>query len=664
MPPYKHQSSSRDIKDRAHALCGRKLDFKNASKYLAQHARKQSKSQSKPTGRSDSKVAKNRVHESAHTSRNRKQTNECRSRPAQLQSSTPAVGSKKRDREKTMSPGTVGQTNEANWRSTIRKKVTACPSVSGLSSKTATSDQKTSVTGSLKRKSEDGHDSPAKKAKVENKTHSPIITPAPAPTTSAVDTAAATDIAKNTSSEASPKRKAEDDIGAPIKKSKIEQPVENATSDSTSKAAGELMARKGHKRGNGGRSTNPPIAGNGKAGRRCNEERAAKSDTIKTATVKEAEAKGAKQGGSSIAEEQADLDIGKRPPRMANAVGDGDLMCFANTVIQALDSIPELRDWLIAKGSTSDGVAFPPFPMRTKREEVDTEAEEEWRTKIEQMLREQGKTFGQYLGQKLQHMREAAQKGETVCARGLMKMFSKRYDGYDGVSGQQEAFDFLDKVFKLLDEKAVASDDVSKQANSLVKNLFGGEKYTQLECTCGHNHDTHITSAYSLQLNVDSKSRATTISSCLNRAFATEKVEDYRCDTCEKMVTVFKKDRIKSWGKYLVLHLDRAQPAKGRIEAKMIKTKIEAQAQLNLDDLILDSQLPASKEGEGSTGSPPTVNYEPIVFIERSGVGCDRSSQLLQVDDSYRDHLETVLKSSEAEQKHQRTPRDTTVSPP
>lgn len=88
--------------------------------------------------------------------------------------------------------------------------------------------------------------------------------------------------------------------------------------------------------------------------------------------------------------------------------------------------------------------------------------------------------FGQYLGQTLQHMREAAQKGETVCARGLMKMFSKRYDGYDGVSGQQEAFDFLDKVFKLLDEKAVASDDVSKQANSLVKNLFGGEKYTQV----------------------------------------------------------------------------------------------------------------------------------------------------------------------------------------
>lgn len=77
-------------------------------------------------------------------------------------------------------------------------------------------------------------------------------------------------------------------------------------------------------------------------------------------------------------------------------------------------------------------------------------------------------------------MREAAQKGETVCARGLMKMFSKRYDGYDGVSGQQEAFDFLDKVFKLLDQKAVASDDVSKQANSLVKNLFGGEKYTQV----------------------------------------------------------------------------------------------------------------------------------------------------------------------------------------
>lgn len=279
---------------------------------------------------------------------------------------------------------------------------------SALSSKIATSDQNISVTGPLKRKSEDGHDSPAKKAKVENTTLSPIIPPAPASTTTAANSAEPTNIVKNTSIKTSPKRKAEDDIGATIKHSKIELPVENATSASTSKVAEAVMARKGHKQGNGVRSANPAIADNSKRGDECCEERAVQSDTIKTANikvaqvthseeraialetgeVKPAEANRAEKSGPPTAEKQSNPDEARRPARMANA----DLMCFANSVIQVIDSIPELRDRLIAKATLNDDPAFPAFPTRTGSKKADEKAEAQWHAKIARILREQNRT--------------------------------------------------------------------------------------------------------------------------------------------------------------------------------------------------------------------------------------------------------------------------------
>ena len=70
--------------------------------------------------------------------------------------------------------------------------------------------------------------------------------------------------------------------------------------------------------------------------------------------------------------------------------------------------------------------------------------------------------------------------GDTVCTRGLMKLFSDKLDGYDGVSVQQEAFDFLDKVFARLEREDRDSDDVNKQEQTPVKDLFKGPSFTQV----------------------------------------------------------------------------------------------------------------------------------------------------------------------------------------
>ncbi|KAL8916437.1 MAG: hypothetical protein Q9172_006306 [Xanthocarpia lactea] len=490
-----------------------------------------------------------------------------------------------------------------------RNKVAAAASASVPLSVATKTDQSISVKASPKRKIEDVHEPPAKKSRFEYPASPPMTTsaPAPAPNLEAASPIKPMDTINNTPLQAFPKRKAEEDIGAPVKKLKVEQRVKNPNSDKISKVTGDSIAG------------TAPDQGDGKRGRKGGEERATKYSTIKTTKAKDVEVNGAEKHRSSRAEVQVCPDTAKRPAPLANAIDEGALMCFANSVIQAIDSIPELRNRLIAM-ATNDDAAFPAFPVRTESKRDNKAAKTQWHAEIDQMLQLQDRTFGQCLGQTLRQMRVAAQKGDTVCARGLMKMFSSRHPGYDGVSSQQEAFDFLDKVFDLLGTENAAPSDESEQDTPLVNDLIRGRKFTQLECTCGHKRDTAlISAAYSLQLDIPAKCRETTIPSCLNRALATEKVEGYICESCRGTSTTSKKDYLKGWGNYLVLHLNRADPSSG----KSIETKIAVPERLNLDDYVHDGQLPGNKEEKVNVGSPPALNYEPIAFIERSGKGCN-----------------------------------------
>ncbi|KAL8883591.1 MAG: hypothetical protein Q9192_007088, partial [Flavoplaca navasiana] len=225
-------------------------------------------------------------------------------------------------------------------------------------------------------------------------------------------------------------------------------------------------------------------------------------------------------------------------------------------------------------------------------------------------------------------------------------MFSRRHPDYDGVSSQQEAFDFLDKVFQLLEEEDAATVAASKQASYVVKDLFGGQKYTQLDCACGDKRNAAYDSAYSLQLNMDSKCRTTTVPSCLNRAFASVEVEEFPCESCKKKRTISKKDCIKTWGDYLILHLNRAETPDPKGGAKFIKTKIEIPTELSLDDVMLDGQSTATKPEEGKMKPPAAVNYEPIAFIERRGDEFDLLTW------RFKPHFPTALQSRKIEQLH------------
>ena len=262
-----------------------------------------------------------------------------------------------------------------------RNKVAAAISASGPLSVAAKTDQSISVKASPKREIEGVNEPPAKRSRFEHPASCPMTTsaPAPAPIPEAASPTMPMDTINNTPLDAFPKRKAEEDIGAPVKKLKVEQRVENLNSDKISKVTGDSIVG------------TAPDQGDSKCGRKSGEDRATKSSTIKTTKAKEVEVNGAEKRRSPRAEEQIGPDTAKRLAPLANAINEGALMCFANSVIQAIDSIPELRNRLIAI-TTNDDAAFPAFPVRMGSKRDDKVAKTQWHAEIDQMLQLQDRT--------------------------------------------------------------------------------------------------------------------------------------------------------------------------------------------------------------------------------------------------------------------------------
>ncbi|KAL8726793.1 MAG: hypothetical protein Q9166_006475 [cf. Caloplaca sp. 2 TL-2023] len=292
---------------------------------------------------------------------------------------------------------------------------------------------------------------------------------------------------------ASPKRKTEEEAESPKKKLKT-GPVAKSWL-----FTGKLEKHEAHKERvpGDGRVPTGATANNSKAGKIQSNEQVKRPDTLETEELEEtkvAEDEATPDERVTV-EEIIPSDTGRRP---ASFINKGTI-CFANSVIQTLDSVPEVRNALMAQVKATTDAAFDSFPVAQDFETNDKKAEKEWHGKVEQMLKEEHKTsvkrscliyriavdansnsFGHYLGHTFRHMQAAAQKGETVCLYGLMKCFSSRYPGYEGWTIQQEAFDFLDKVIERLEEERACSTEENKIVTPSMKNMFGGQKFTRV----------------------------------------------------------------------------------------------------------------------------------------------------------------------------------------
>lgn len=116
-----------------------------------------------------------------------------------------------------------------------------------------------------------------------------------------------------------------------------------------------------------------------------------------------------------------------------------------------------------------------------------------------------------------------------------------------------------------------------------------------------------------MRLNVPQEGRKTTISDCLKRAAATETPEGYACESCGKKDVTSKRERIKSWSKYLLLNCDRV------VRKGKVGTKIPIPRYVNLDEHMLDYQPSTSDVGKKMANLFPEFRYEVVAFAEHDG---------------------------------------------
>ncbi|KAL9026829.1 MAG: hypothetical protein Q9196_004561, partial [Gyalolechia fulgens] len=244
-----------------------------------------------------------------------------------------------------------------------------------------------------------------------------------------------------TSSVGSPKRKAEERIEEP----RAKKPATAKAKTSSWLYTGRLEPTTTHR-------SFFPVKPKGTTAKSSHSKRASKNNAGPLSKVVDPDTSKAvnnSNGGSekvSAAEKQT-TSGGVTPPGLENLSN----CCFANSMLQALYAIKEFRDHFISK-------------IRHCTDTPDTTGDQ---------------SLGLGLGRLFRRMQEAVRDGAKVSAEEFLRAFGSRHQQYDGLR-QQEAYDFLEKLFTELkaEEANFGGQDVPDV--SLVKDLFAGQTATRV----------------------------------------------------------------------------------------------------------------------------------------------------------------------------------------
>ncbi|KAI5017667.1 hypothetical protein ZWY2020_042555, partial [Hordeum vulgare] len=120
----------------------------------------------------------------------------------------------------------------------------------------------------------------------------------------------------------------------------------------------------------------------------------------------------------------------------------------------------------------------------------------------------------------------------------------------------QDAHEFLRCLLDKLDEVTVAPRSESEEPSSIVKEFFGGQLKSQLNCPkCNHCSD-RLESFLDLNLEVN---QMDTIMDSLSSYTKIEVVEDFICDGCKSRVNMEKHLKVEQAPEVLVIQLKRFQ---------------------------------------------------------------------------------------------------------
>ncbi len=172
----------------------------------------------------------------------------------------------------------------------------------------------------------------------------------------------------------------------------------------------------------------------------------------------------------------------------------------------------------------------------------------------------------------------------------------------------------------------------------LLHSVFGGHTSSQLICEegCGMTA-TRYEPFYNLSLEVKNLN---TLYQSLEKFITPEKIEDFKCETCNKKITVTKINSLSDLPNVLIVHLQRIYYDYDNLRNEKCNTTMDFPKVLNLKEYTNEQLTKRKLNNKGNvtkTESKTTKNVEDEVEIEET------DEVYFKYDDYYEYHLKGVV---------------------
>ena len=187
--------------------------------------------------------------------------------------------------------------------------------------------------------------------------------------------------------------------------------------------------------------------------------------------------------------------------------------------------------------------------------------------------------------------------------------FCYSFKDWDGnptdVKIQQDSQEFLNRFFDKIDEAIKPTN-----FKYLLNSVFGGKTCSQLICEngCG-NIKNRFEDFYNLSLEVNNMKN---LNDSLEKFISPERIDDFKCDTCNKNVTITKKNSLSELPNVLIIHLQRIFFNYEIDKNEKINSKLEFPKVLNLKPYTIEdmTRRSAAKKNKESTEETNFENFE------------------------------------------------------
>jgi len=183
----------------------------------------------------------------------------------------------------------------------------------------------------------------------------------------------------------------------------------------------------------------------------------------------------------------------------------------------------------------------------------------------------------------------------------------KDWDGNSvNTSIQQDSQEFLNRFIDKMEEAVKPT-----QFKYLLNSVFGGKTCSQLICEqgCG-NMKNRYEDFYNLSLEV---SNMKTIYDSLEKFIAPEKIDDYQCETCQKKVTITKRNSLAHLPNVLIVYLQRIYYNYELDRNEKINSKLEFPHLLNLKNYTME-ELYRKSQSKNNMVNEDELETDEIYF--------------------------------------------------